>query len=93
MRGQDISWLKGQANFHNFTFLDNHIIQTTAPWPFISSGSLIIIRPMESGCNEKYGGAQPPQPAHSQTSHMRSSLGMAALQVHFYSPVPSTGSF
>ena len=33
--------------FHNFTFLDNHIIQTTAPWPFISSGSLIIIRPVE----------------------------------------------
>ena len=93
MRGQDISWLKVQANFHNFTFLDNHIIQTTAPWPFISSGSLIIMSPMESGCNEKYGGAQPSQPAHSQTSHMRSSLGMAALQVHFYSPVPSTGSF
>lgn len=93
MRGQDISWLKGQANFHNFTFLDNHIIQTTAPGPFISSGSLIIIRPMESGRNKKYGGVQPSQPAHSQTSHMRSSLGMAALQMHFYSHVLSTGSF
>lgn len=24
VRGQDISWLKGQNNFHNFTFSDNH---------------------------------------------------------------------
>lgn len=87
VRGQDISWLKGQNNFHNSPLSDNHRPKQQ-PLGLYKQWLLINIHPMEAG-RTRGPGLSLSQPGPAGQLHTRSSPGMAAFRTHWRSCFPS----
>lgn len=83
VRGQDIRWLKGQNNFHNWTLSDNTppkqqplgLLQAV-----VSSLTFIL---WNKGEKETYGRAQTISAWTLLNKVHKKSLGMAAFHMHF----------